>query len=88
MKLAEEHGAEACVSKTASYEYWDEMPSPTKIESMAEYLQDVSIDFVVILGKYLVQSRQEAYSKAVSNSCKVRDSRRMSFRSYIHHNHG
>ncbi|KAJ8117657.1 hypothetical protein OPT61_g1204 [Boeremia exigua] len=43
MKLAEEHGTEACISKTPSYEYWDEMPSSTKIESMAEYLQDFRI---------------------------------------------
>lgn len=41
MKLAEEHGTEACISKTPSFEYWDEMPSRTKIDSMAEYLQDV-----------------------------------------------
>lgn len=45
MKLAEEHGVEACISKTDSYEYWDEMPSSAKIESMAEYLQDVSVVF-------------------------------------------
>jgi hypothetical protein len=42
MKLAEEHGIEACISKTPSIEYWDEMPSRTKIDSMAEYLKDVS----------------------------------------------
>jgi hypothetical protein len=42
MKLAEEHGIEACISKTPSFEYWDEMPSRTKIDSMAEYLKDVS----------------------------------------------
>lgn len=41
MRLAEEHGVEACISKTPSYEYWDEMPSKTKIDSMAEYLKDV-----------------------------------------------
>jgi D-amino-acid oxidase len=41
MKLAEEHGVEACISKTPSLEYWDEMPSRTKIDSMAEYLQNV-----------------------------------------------
>jgi D-amino-acid oxidase len=43
MKLAEEHGIEACISKTPSFEYWDEMPSRTKIDSMAEYLKDVSM---------------------------------------------
>ena len=42
MKLAEEHGSEACISKTPSFEYWDEMPSKTKIDSMSEYLEDVS----------------------------------------------
>jgi hypothetical protein len=42
MKLAEEHGAEACIAKTLSFEYWDDMPSRTKIDSMAEYLKDVS----------------------------------------------
>ena len=41
MKLAEEHGVEACISKTPSFEYWDEMPFRTKIDSMGEYLQDV-----------------------------------------------
>ncbi|KAF2441398.1 FAD dependent oxidoreductase [Karstenula rhodostoma CBS 690.94] len=43
LKLAEEHGTEACISKTPSFEYWDELPSPTKIESMAEYLKDFRI---------------------------------------------
>jgi tetrahydromethanopterin S-methyltransferase subunit B len=42
MKLAEEYGIEACISKTPSREYWDEMPSRTKIDSMAGYLKDVS----------------------------------------------
>jgi hypothetical protein len=41
MKLAEEHGVEACISKTPSFEYWDEMPARAKIDSMAEYLKDV-----------------------------------------------
>ncbi|EAT83813.1 hypothetical protein HBI56_062570 [Parastagonospora nodorum] len=43
MKLAEEHGVEACISKTPSFEYWDEMPARAKIESMAEYLKDFKI---------------------------------------------
>jgi D-amino-acid oxidase len=43
MKLAEEHGKEAHIAKTPSFEYWDEMPSREKIDSMAEYLQDVSL---------------------------------------------
>ncbi|CAO2655134.1 Nn.00g101980.m01.CDS01 [Neocucurbitaria sp. VM-36] len=43
MKLAEEHGVEACISKTPSFEYWDETPSRTKIDSMAEYLKDFNI---------------------------------------------
>jgi len=42
MKLAEEHGVEACISKTPSFEYWDEMPARLKIDSMSEYLKDVS----------------------------------------------
>ncbi|KAL5380446.1 hypothetical protein DPSP01_007768 [Paraphaeosphaeria sporulosa] len=40
MKLAEEHGTEACISKTPSFEYWDELPSKAKIESMSGYLED------------------------------------------------
>lgn len=44
MKLAEEHGVEACISKTDSYEYWDEMPSSAKVGSMAEYLHDVRVE--------------------------------------------
>ncbi|OSS44156.1 hypothetical protein B5807_11179 [Epicoccum nigrum] len=43
MKLSEEHGVEACISKTPSYEYWDEAPPSTKVESMAEYLHDFRI---------------------------------------------
>jgi hypothetical protein len=42
MKLAKKHGKEACIAKTPSFEYWDEMPARGKIDSMAEYLQDVS----------------------------------------------
>jgi D-amino-acid oxidase len=42
MKFAEERGVEAYIAKTPSFEYWDEMPSRTKIDSMAEYLRDVS----------------------------------------------
>jgi D-amino-acid oxidase len=42
MELAVKHGGEACVSRTPSFEYWDEKPSNTKIESMAQYLEDVS----------------------------------------------
>lgn len=44
MKLAEDHGHDACISKTPSYEYWDEVPARAKIDSMAEYLQDVSVN--------------------------------------------
>lgn len=43
MKLAEKCGVEACISKTPSFEYWDETPAQTKIESMATYLRDVSL---------------------------------------------
>jgi D-amino-acid oxidase len=42
MRLAKEHGVESCISETPSFEYWDDMPSRTKIDSMAEYLKDVS----------------------------------------------
>lgn len=42
VKLAEERGKEAFISKTPSFEYWDEMPSKAKIDSMAGYLRDVS----------------------------------------------
>lgn len=31
------------VKRTESFEYWDEMPAQEKIDSMASYLQDVSI---------------------------------------------
>lgn len=47
MKLAEKHGVEACISKTPSFEYWDEMPSRTKINSMAQYLKDVGYFCVI-----------------------------------------
>lgn len=30
------------LAKTDSTEYWDEMPQPDKIQSMTEYLRDVS----------------------------------------------
>lgn len=43
MKLAEERGVEAYVTKTPSFEYWDELPSQTKIDSMAGYLQDFKV---------------------------------------------
>ncbi|OAL45538.1 FAD dependent oxidoreductase [Pyrenochaeta sp. DS3sAY3a] len=43
MKLAEEHGVEACISKTPSFEYWDQMPPRPKIDSMSEYLKDFKI---------------------------------------------
>ncbi|KAH7076686.1 FAD dependent oxidoreductase [Paraphoma chrysanthemicola] len=43
MKLAEEHGREAYISKTPSLEYWDELPSQAKIESMAGYLKDFEV---------------------------------------------
>ncbi|OAK93753.1 nucleotide-binding domain-containing protein [Phaeosphaeriaceae sp. SRC1lsM3a] len=43
MKFAEKHGDEACVAKTQSFEYWDEVPSRVKIDSMAEYLQDFKV---------------------------------------------
>jgi D-amino-acid oxidase len=58
MKLAEEHGVEACISKTPSYEYWDDMPSTTKIESMAEYLKDVST-VSLALEKCLARQRKK-----------------------------
>ncbi|KAH7401172.1 hypothetical protein DE146DRAFT_736110 [Phaeosphaeria sp. MPI-PUGE-AT-0046c] len=43
MKLAEMHGEEACIAKTPSFEYWDEVPSRAKIDSMAQYLHDFRI---------------------------------------------
>lgn len=45
LKLAAEDGANAFVQETPSTEYWDEMPSREKINSMAGYLKDVSIFF-------------------------------------------
>ncbi|KAJ5889684.1 D-amino-acid oxidase [Penicillium tannophilum] len=40
LKLAAEDGANAFVQETPSTEYWDEMPSREKINSMAGYLKD------------------------------------------------
>lgn len=62
MKLSEEHGVEACISKTPSYEYWDETPPSTKIESMAEYVHDVSIA--------ILEVRELAHAKSVQSSLK------------------
>jgi hypothetical protein len=53
MKLSEEHGIQACISKTL------ETPPSTKIESMAEYLHDVSIA--------ILEVRKLAHVKAVQH---------------------
>lgn len=42
LKLATQDGMKAFVRETPSTEYWDEMPSRTKLDSMASYLKDVS----------------------------------------------
>ncbi|KAI8939856.1 hypothetical protein NX059_003591 [Plenodomus lindquistii] len=43
MKLAETCGEEAYISKTPSFEYWDEMPPQNKIDSMSGYLKDFTV---------------------------------------------
>ncbi|KAJ5506420.1 D-amino-acid oxidase [Penicillium expansum] len=40
LKLAAQDGMKAFVRETPSTEYWDEMPSRTKLNSMASYLKD------------------------------------------------
>ncbi|KAF4762911.1 hypothetical protein N7455_009918 [Penicillium solitum] len=40
LKLAAQDGINALVRETPSTEYWDEMPSRTKLDSMASYLKD------------------------------------------------
>ncbi|CAG8909549.1 unnamed protein product [Penicillium egyptiacum] len=42
LKLAAQDGKNAFVRETPSTEYWDEMPSRTKLDSMASYLKDVT----------------------------------------------
>lgn len=42
MQLIDSGAEEAkYLSKTQSIEYWDEQPSPEKIQSVTEYLRDV-----------------------------------------------
>jgi hypothetical protein len=42
LRLAAQNGTRAFVQETPSTEYWDEMPSQKKLNSMADYLKDVS----------------------------------------------
>ncbi|CAI7650846.1 unnamed protein product [Penicillium palitans] len=42
LKLAAQDGVKAFVRETPSTEYWDEMPSRTKLDSMASYLKDIA----------------------------------------------
>jgi hypothetical protein len=42
LKLAAQDGKKAFVRETPSTEYWDEMPSRAKLDSMASYLKNVS----------------------------------------------
>lgn len=42
LNLAAKDGKQAFVQETSSKEYWDEMPSRTKLDSMASYLKNVS----------------------------------------------
>lgn len=42
LDLAAKDGKKAFVKETPSVEYWDELPSREKIDSMAAYLKDVS----------------------------------------------
>ncbi|RMZ73599.1 D-amino-acid oxidase [Pyrenophora seminiperda CCB06] len=41
MKLAATDGAAAAIRKTKSFEYWDEKPAAEKLDSLADYLEDV-----------------------------------------------
>lgn len=45
LDLAARDGVNSFVQETPSTEYWDEMPSREKIESMASYLKDVGFIF-------------------------------------------
>lgn len=42
MTLAAEHGREAAIIRTQSFEYWDQRPAEEKIKSLADYLEGVS----------------------------------------------
>lgn len=53
MDLIEKESEEAeYLQKTQSIEYWDEMPSEDKIQSIAEYLRDVMVSSSTILREY------------------------------------
>ncbi|KAJ5805207.1 D-amino-acid oxidase [Penicillium riverlandense] len=43
LRLAAQNGTRAFVQKTTSTEYWDEMPSQEKLNSMADYLKDFCV---------------------------------------------
>ena len=48
MNLAATVGAAAAIKKTQSFEYWDEKPAENKLESPADYLEDVSVSCMLI----------------------------------------
>jgi hypothetical protein len=82
MKLAEEHGKEAYIAKTPSFEYWDEMPSREKIDSMAEYLQDVSFPSQRQPNTHFSNKRNS--HQTVYNSPQILTSKRLSIRRILH----
>jgi hypothetical protein len=51
LDLAAKDGQNAYVKETPSVEYWDELPSREKIDSMAAYLKDVSYEWIFCLSQ-------------------------------------
>jgi hypothetical protein len=45
LDVAAKDGKDAYVKETSSTEYWDEMPSAAKIDSMATYLKNVRTSY-------------------------------------------
>jgi hypothetical protein len=84
MQLAEKYGDEACVAKTPSFEYWDEMPSRSKIDSMAQYLHDVSNGATGI--SFLFAGTLKL-TFTVSDTSRDRDSQRVSIWGIVYHHH-
>lgn len=80
MKLAEERGVEANISKTPSFEYWDEMPLQIKIDSMAEYLKDASISDLAS-----VDLCSRLIRRTVQDTSDLRHPQRLPVRHIVHH---
>jgi hypothetical protein len=50
MKLTTTQGPAAAIRKTQSLEFWDEKPAEQKLESLADYLEDVRSSFHMAVG--------------------------------------